>query len=354
MTQSSLISIVIPVFNEEGNIDAVYRALKQTIDPLFFDFEIIFVDDGSTDRTAELVTELHQRDAAVKLVRFARNFGHQAAITAGMESAVGGAVITMDADLQHPPTMIPQLIEQWKLGYEVVQTQRIDGEKTGILKKATSSLFYRIINACIDRPIVPGGADFRLLDRSVVDQLNQLPERNRFVRGLVSWIGFRQVSIPYTSSTRYSGQTKYTVRRMMRFAADGVTSFSIVPLRMATYLGLLAAVSGVPYAVWAVWARIFTETANPGWASLIVAILFLGGVQLICLGVLGEYIGRIYDEVKCRPLYIARERLGFRPNRVPRDQSEGPTPKARTEQPSDVNGGTLAGPERFVPQNVGD
>jgi len=345
MVPPNLISIVIPVLNEEGNIRVVYNAVKQATDSLFFDFELIFVDDGSTDRTAELIGELHENDPMVKLVRFARNFGHQPAITAGMEYAAGAAVITMDADLQHPPTLIPTLIKQWSLGFEVVQTQRIDGQETGLLKRATSCLFYRLINACIDRPILPGGADFRLLDRRVVDRLNELPERNRFVRGLVSWIGFKQVSIPYTSNTRYSGQTKYTVRKMMSFAADGVTSFSIVPLRIATYLGLITAVSGVPYALWAVWSRMFTDTLIPGWASLIVAILFLGGVQLICLGVLGEYIGCIYDEVKGRPLYIARDTLGFRPIRkvengreespTETDVSAGPRPSTFTTVPVD-------------------
>ncbi|MGE0374278.1 MAG: glycosyltransferase family 2 protein [Planctomycetaceae bacterium] len=308
---STLLSIVIPVYNEEGNVGALYQELKRILSDLFCDVEIIFVDDGSSDRTVDLILQLHAQDPGVKLVRFARNFGHQAAITAGMEHARGDAVITMDADLQHPPVLIPEMVKRWQDGFEVVLTQRTDSEGAGYLKRATSGGFYWLMNQCMDRPLLPGGADFRLLDRRVVDELNDLRERSRFMRGLVSWVGFRQAVIPYTAEARHAGVSKYTFRKMLNFATDGLTSFSTFPLRIATYLGLLAAVSGIPYALWAVWARVFTDTAVPGWSSLIVSILFLGGVQLICLGVLGEYVGRIYEEVKGRPLYIAREAVGF-------------------------------------------
>ncbi|MBX3438642.1 MAG: glycosyltransferase family 2 protein [Planctomycetaceae bacterium] len=338
-----LVSVVIPVFNEEGNIRALYNELRRVTDELFYRFEWIFVDDGSSDHTVEIIAQLHEEDASVKLVRFARNFGHQAAITAGMEYAAGDAVITMDADLQHPPALIPELLRQWKLGFEVVLTQRVESKQAGLFKKVTSGGFYWLMNRCMDRPILPGGADFRLMDRKVVDQLNSLQERSRFMRGLISWVGFRQIAIPYVAEPRFAGVSKYTVRKMLRFATDGLTSFSIFPLRIATYLGLLAALSGLPYALWAVWTRLFTDTAAPGWASLIVSILFLGGVQLICLGVLGEYVGRIYEEVKCRPLYIARDTMGLDTHRVSDHHERARINVPRNSRRADEDGEDLIG-----------
>lgn len=311
MSNAPVISVIVPAHNEEGNIQALYKALRRSFEDLYCDAEIIFVDDGSTDETAEIVRELHEEDSDVKLVRLARNFGQPAAISAGMLYASGDAVITMDADLQHPPTLLPAMIEQWKNGYDVVLTQRSYGRSVGIWKRSTSRLYSWLINRLCDRPVLAGATDFRLLSRNVVDQLNRLPERNRFMRGLVSWVGFKQVAIPYTAEARHAGISKYTFRKLLRTATDGITSFSTVPLRVATYLGIASSLVGMPYAVWAVWARLFTEEAVPGWASLIVAILFLGGVQLMCLGVLGEYVGRIYDEVKARPLFITDELRGF-------------------------------------------
>lgn len=306
-----LVSIVIPVYNEEGNIGAMYAALLQEIDSLWERFEIIFVDDGSVDRSALLIRELRNNDPRVKLIRFSRNFGHQVAITAGIENSRGSAVIMMDADLQHPPSLIPTMLRHWKEGYDVVYTVREDCVDAGFLKRFTAKAFYSLINRIVDTRIIPNAADFRLMDRKVVDCLNGMRERNRFVRGLVAWIGFRQFPLPYVADKRFSGKTKYSFRKMLSFAADGIASFSTFPLRVSAYVGFAAAVCGIPYAMWAIYLRVFTEEAVTGWSSLIVAILFLGGTQLMSLGILGEYVGRIYEEVKDRPFYIAQERLGI-------------------------------------------
>ncbi|HUT89230.1 MAG TPA: glycosyltransferase family 2 protein [Thermoguttaceae bacterium] len=311
MNTDELISIVIPVYDEEGNVRKLYEALTQELERMWCDFEIIFVDDGSRDRSADIIKEIHASDPRVKLVSFTRNFGHQMAITAGLEHARGTAVVTMDGDMQHPPSLVPDMIARWKEGFEVVHTIREDTADTGILKRFASSAFYRLINVIVDTRIVPAAADFRLLDRKVVDVLNGLRERNRFLRGLTAWVGFRQTSLAYVPAKRHAGKTKYSLRKMLSFAGDGITSFSTFPLKMSAYLGFLAAGCGVPYAVWAIYLRLFTDEAVSGWASLIVALLFLGGIQLICLGVLGEYVGKIYEEVKGRPLYISRERIGF-------------------------------------------
>ena len=311
MNNKQSISLVLPIHNEQGNIEPLYHALCDVFDEQWHDLEMVFVDDGSTDRSAEIIKELNRRDPRVKLLSFSRNFGHQAAVTAGLESARGSAVIMMDADMQHPPELIPKLIEQWKDGYDVVATIRQDTEETGFLKRLTSRWFYRTLNAIAGTKLAAGSADFRLLDRKVVDCLNTMPERSRFLRGLVDWVGFRQTTVSYVVGKRFSGTSSYTPRKMLSFAAAGITSFSTFPLHLAAYLGFFTAIIGVPYALWAVYLRLFTDNAVSGWASLIVAILFLGGVQLMCLGVLGEYVGRIYDEVKQRPLYITREKIGF-------------------------------------------
>ena len=305
------ISIVVPVYNEEGNLRAFYDELTAKLDLVCGDWEIIFVDDGSGDRSVELIKELREADQRVKLVCLARNFGHQVALAAGLDHAHGEAVITLDADLQHPVSLIPEMIARWKEGFDVVYTIRQDTEGLGFFKRFTASVFYRLINALTDTAIIPGTADFRLTDRKVVDCLILMKERSRFMRGLIAWTGFKQIGIPYVARGRYSGKSSYSLRRMLSFAVDGITSFSVLPLRLSAYVGFAAALTGVPYAIWAIYAKLFTETTVSGWTSVIVAVLFLGGVQLISLGVLGDYVGRIYEEVRGRPLYIARERIGF-------------------------------------------
>ncbi|QDU36079.1 hypothetical protein Mal4_03620 [Maioricimonas rarisocia] len=305
------VSIVVPVFNEEGNVRPMYHAVREQMAGLDMGFELIFVDDGSSDNSLAILRELHEEYDEVRVIAFSRNFGHQSAVSAGIEASSGDAVICMDADLQHPPSMIPQMIEQWRAGYQVVYTIREDDAETGLLKRWFSSAFYRFINWISDTPVIPGAADFRLMDRAVVQVLTAMPERSRFLRGMVGWLGFNQIGIRYRAASRHSGQSKYSIRKMMQLAMNGIASFSAVPLRLSGYLGVLAASAWIPYGLWAVYLRLFTNQAVPGWTSLLVIVLFLGGVQLIALGILGEYVSRIYTEVKGRPLYITQQRLGF-------------------------------------------
>lgn len=306
------VSVVVPVYNEQDNVRMLHQALTTQLQRLDVDYELIFVDDGSRDESLRVLRALHAADDAhVKVISFSRNFGHQSALTAGLEYSMGDAVIAIDADMQHPPELIPEMVEKWRAGYQVVFTVRHDDETVGWFKRRSSQAFYALINMITDTPIVPGAADFRLVDRQVVDTLNAMQERARFLRGLVSWVGFRQIGIPYQVGRRHAGQSKYSFGKMLRLASNGITNFSALPLRLATYFGFFAAALGVPYALWVLYARLFISTAVPGWASLTTLVLFLGGVQLICLGIIGEYLGRLYDEVKRRPLYIPRELIGF-------------------------------------------
>ena len=311
MDRQEFISVVLPVYNEAPNLRCIHEALTRQMQGLGVPYELIFVNDGSRDESMACLRELHRNDPAVKVLSFSRNFGHQYAVTAGIEHARGTAVITMDADMQHPPELLPQMIALWRDGAQVVHTVRRDSKDTGWFKRWTSAAFYRLINLVSDVPVVANSADFRLMDRAVVDCLVTMRERTRFLRGMVCWVGFVQRSIPYTAHPRFAGQSKYSLRKMLTLAMHGITSFSSVPLRLSAYVGFLASVSGLPYAIWAIYARCFTEVAVPGWASLLVAVLFLGGVQLMSIGVIGEYVGRIYDEVKNRPLYVTAEALGF-------------------------------------------
>ena len=307
MEGQTLISVVVPVFNEAGNLRPLHEAVIRHVEGLAVAVEMLFVDDGSTDDSMAVLRRLSAEDPRVKVVSLSRNFGHQCALSAGMEFASGDAVIVMDADLQHPPELIPEMVALWREGVQVVYTVREDGDDLGLWKRWTSATFYRLFNAISDVPIVPGAADFRLMDRSVVQCLVAMPERSRFLRGMVTWLGFRQQGLRYRARARLSGRSKYSWRKMLSLALEGATSFSSKPLRVAGFLGLAAALAGLPYAVWAIYARCFTDVAVPGWASLLVAVLFLGGVQLMSIGVIGEYIGRIYVEVKGRPVYLARE-----------------------------------------------
>ncbi len=305
------LSVVVPAYNEEETLEAFYRAIVPVLESLDLSWELIFANDGSRDRTAEIIRTLSARDSRVKGLVFSRNFGHQIAITAGIRHASGRAVITMDADLQHPPELIPELGRLWRDGHHVVYTVRTYGQEIGRFKRATSDLFYRVINKLADVELIPGAADFRLLDRQVVDYLNAMPESARFVRGMVAWLGFKQVGLPYTAAPRFAGKSKFSLFKMIAFAVEGITSFSTRPLRWCMYFGFFAAFSVVPYSLLAIYQHFFTNLTVPGWSSLIVAVSFLGGVQLISLGILGEYIGRIYTEIKRRPLYTLQDRYGF-------------------------------------------
>jgi len=300
-------SIVVPVFNELENIPELYRRLRATLDAIGETWELVLVDDGSTDGSTERIRELAAKDKRVRPVIFARNFGHQVAITAGWDFARGDAVVIMDADLQDPPEVIPELIARWREGYEVVYAVRAEREGESWFKKATASLFYRLIYRITDVKIPLDSGDFRLLDRKVVEVLKTMRERHRFPRGMAAWVGFRQIGVAYKRAVRYSGETKYPFKKMFRLALNAITGFSYFPLQLATYFGFLSAGISIVAIPVVIVMRLTGSQAFLGQASTLIAVLFLGGVQLISLGVLGEYIGRLYDEAKGRPLYIVRE-----------------------------------------------
>ena len=274
-------------------------------------FEIIYVDDGSSDDTATILREIQAADCCVRVVRLSRNFGHQIAITAGLEHASGDAVVIIDADLQDPPEVIGEFLARWREGYDVVYGVRTDRPGETAFKLWTAKAFYRLINRLSDTRIPLDTGDFRLMDRAAVDALLSMPERDRFVRGMVSWLGFSQVAVPYTRAARYAGSTKYPLFKMVRLATDGILSFSITPLRLATWTGFAASGLAILGILYALYAHFFASHLVRGWTSSLIAVLFIGGVQLICLGIIGEYVGRIYGESKRRPLYFVRERLGF-------------------------------------------
>lgn len=306
-----MISVVVPVYNERDNLDVLFRRLIPVLEKAASgSFEVVFVNDGSEDDSAELLDTLHTVDHRVKVIHLSRNFGHQAALQAGLDEALGRAVILMDADLQDPPELLEAFIDRWRQGYEVVYAVR-KRRKENFIKRAAYAAFYRTMRAMAEIDVPLDAGDFCLLDRRVVDQLVSLPERNRFLRGLRSWVGFNQIGVEYDRDARYAGTSKYTLRKMLRLALAGYIGFSVMPLRMATWLGFLSAGVGFVIAVWALVTKIMNIPSPRGWASTLSVILFVGGVQLLMLGVIGEYLGRVYDEVRRRPLYIVRSRLGF-------------------------------------------
>lgn len=300
-------SIIIPMFNEEAVIQETYRRIRKVMGATGEPYELIFVNDGSTDNCAQMIEEYSYWDESVKLIDLSRNFGHQVAITAGMDYALGDAVVIIDADLQDPPELIPEMIAEWKQGYQVVYAKRIKRNGESLFKKWTASLFYRVLRYSTDISIPVDTGDFRLMDRRVCDELKRLPEKNRFVRGLVSWVGFRQKAIEYEREERLAGETKYPFRRMLKLSLDGITSFSYKPLKLAGVLGALLSASGFLYLMYVLYLVLFTDAAVKGWASMIGITLTFNGFVLLMLGILGEYVGRIYDESKGRPLYIVQE-----------------------------------------------
>lgn len=303
------VSFVVPVFNEEENIHEFYRRLTKVMAPLPYDYEILFIDDGSKDRTSQLVRELADQDPHVQGYVFSRNFGHQLALTCGLDQATGDAVISMDGDLQHPPEMIPQLLEKWEQGYEIVQTVRKATEDATWFKNITSRLYYKLINSMSEVRITPGGSDFRLMDRKAVDALDRFRERARFIRGMVNNLGFRATTIEFVAPPRFAGHSKFSLKKMLRFALDGITAFSRVPLRLALYVGCVAGLCSLLLLFHVIYVKYVEQDAVPGWTTLACAEFFLGGVELIGIGIVGEYVGRIFDEVKHRPLYIIREHI---------------------------------------------
>jgi polyisoprenyl-phosphate glycosyltransferase len=307
-----LLSVVVPCFNEEEIICDTNRRIEAVLEQAPLDFEIIYVDDGSSDSTPELLRQLQQSDERVRVVRFSRNFGHQMAITAGLEHASGDAVVIVDADLQDPPEVILEFVEKWMDGYDVVYGVRAEREGETAFKLWTAKAFYRCIARLSDTRIPVDTGDFRLMDRRVVNALLGMPERDRFVRGMVSWLGFSQIGVSYHREARAAGTTKFSFFKMLRFAMDGIFSFSVLPLRIATWTGFAASGLAILGSVVAVIERLLgVHGLVKGWTSILIAVLFIGGVQLICLGIIGEYVGRTYGESKRRPLYVLRERIGF-------------------------------------------
>jgi polyisoprenyl-phosphate glycosyltransferase len=301
-------SIVVPVYNEEEVIHETYRRLTEVMRSTKEAYELLFVNDGSRDRTAEIIKEYSEQDPAVVLLDFARNFGHQIAITAGMDYARGEAVVVIDADLQDPPELILEMIEKWKQGFDVVYAKRTKRKGETYFKKQTAAMFYRFLRAMTDIDIPLDTGDFRLLDRKVCNQMNSIQEKNRFVRGLVSWVGFKQIAVEYERDERLAGESKYPLKKMLKLSMDGITSFSYKPLKLASYAGVTLSGIGFIYLLVVLYLKLFTDSTITGWSSLIVIQLFFSGIILIILGMIGEYIGRIYDETKNRPLYIVREK----------------------------------------------
>jgi dolichol-phosphate mannosyltransferase len=300
-------SIIAPIYNEIENLPELYHRVKSVMDSTEKAWELILVDDGSTDGSTERIRELAERDQHVRPVIFARNFGHQIAITAGWDYARGDAVIIIDADLQDPPEVILDLLKKWREGYEVVYAVRAAREGESWFKKFTAAMFYRIIYSITDVKIPVDTGDFRLMDRKVVDVLKQMKERHRFPRGMSAWVGFKQIGVDYKRAARHAGMTKYPFKKMLRLALNAITGFSYFPLQVATYFGFFSAGISILAIPVVVYMRMTGSQAFFGQATTLISVLFLGGVQLISLGILGEYIGRLYDEAKGRPLYIIRE-----------------------------------------------
>ncbi|WP_321371077.1 glycosyltransferase family 2 protein [uncultured Desulfuromusa sp.] len=306
------VSVVVPLYNEELVIAEMYERLTGVLEHCGSSYEIILVNDGSRDKTLQMATDICQRDKRVKLLSFSRNFGHQIAITAGMDKAAGNAIVVIDADLQDPPEVIPEMIKKWREGFQVVYGVRSERKGESWFKLFTASAFYRVLKrmTSVDIPVDTG--DFRLMDRRVMLEFLQMREQARFVRGMVSWVGFRQGEVLYSRDERFAGETKYPFKKMLKFAIDGMLSFSQIPLKISSAFGMISAVISFIFMIYGIFVKFFyPEQAIPGWASLFSAVLFIGGVQLICIGVLGEYIGRIHEEIKKRPLYIIDEKVNF-------------------------------------------
>lgn len=305
-------SVVIPVFNEEEVVNECYLRIKSVMDSTEDSYEIIFVNDGSKDNTCNIIKEICAKDNNVKLIDFSRNFGHQSAITAGMNFAIGQAIVVIDADLQDPPEVILKMLEKWKQGYQVVYGKRLKRKGESIFKRATAKVFYRVLRRLTEFDIPVDAGDFRLIDRKVCDALNKLDEKNRYVRGIISWLGFKTTYVEFVREKRFAGKTKYPLKKMLKFASDAVVSFSYKPLRITSYLGLLLSGFSFIYLLCAIIFKLFNVINTvPGWMSIVAISLFFNGIVLLVLGIMGEYVGRIYDEVKARPLYVVNEFVNF-------------------------------------------
>jgi glycosyltransferase involved in cell wall biosynthesis len=321
--QRQLISIVAPVFNEEAVLPEFHQTVSETLSDLPFDFEIVYINDGSKDNTLSIIKQLRQTDQRITLIDLSRNFGKEIALTAGLQNAAGDAVVVIDADLQDPPELIPELIREWQNGYDVVYAQRTHRSGESLLKRSTAHFFYRIIQRVNKVTIPEDTGDFRILSRRAVNALNSFGEQHRFMKGLFAWIGYRQKAVHYQREPRHAGKTKWSYWRLWNLALDGITSFTIAPLKISTYLGLATATGAFAYGIYMVIDTLLHGNPVPGYPSLIVIILILGGVQLVAIGILGEYLGRIFNETKHRPLYFINEYL--------------PGSKASSRQPENKN-----------------
>jgi glycosyltransferase involved in cell wall biosynthesis len=308
------VSIVLPAHNEAAVLPELMDRLDSVLGSLGHDYEVICVDDGSTDGTWEIIERRAASDPRYRGLRLSRNFGHQIALTAGLWASEGDAVITMDADTQHPPEVIPALLAKAGDGFDVVTATRRVVDAEGWFKVASARFFYRLLNRLTALDLPNGGADFRYMSRTVVDAMLQMPERHRFLRGMARWVGYRHATVEYERALRPAGESKYTLRRMIRFAWDAIVGFSALPLRIASVLGLIVSMLGGLYAIYVIGVSLFTDNTVPGWTSVVVAVLVLGGVQLACIGIIGQYLGRMYEEIKGRPLFIVWEdTAGTRP-----------------------------------------
>lgn len=306
-----LLSIIVPVYNEQEVIDETFRRLSAVFKDYFMDVEYIFINDGSRDNTYFKLGEIAKSSPEVRIINFARNFGHQIAITAGMDYANGDAVVIIDADLQDPPEVILEMVKKWQEGYEVVYGKRLKREGETFFKKFTAKMFYRFLDSMTDVKLPVDVGDFRLIDRKVCDAMKSLPERSRYVRGLVSWVGFKQTSVEYRREKRFAGETKYPLKKMIKLAGDGIFSFSYKPLKLATFVGMLVSALSFIYLIIVLIQKFLNPNIASGWASSMAVSLFFNGIMLIVIGIMGEYVGRIYEEVKARPLYIVGELVGF-------------------------------------------
>ena len=312
MENNVVCSVVIPVYTQEEVVNECYSRIKKVMDSTNEKYEIIFVNDGSKDNTRQMLKEICRVDGNVKLIDFSRNFGHQSAITAGMNYSIGQAVVVIDADLQDPPEVILRMLEKWREGYQVVYGKRLKREGESIFKKATAKVFYRILDRLTEFDIFVDAGDFRLIVRKVCDALNKMDEKNRYVRGIISWLGFNTTYVEFVREKRYAGKTKYPLRKMLKFATDAVVSFSYKPLRITSYFGMMLSGVSFIYLIITLFLKLFNviDTVQ-GWMSVVAISLFFNGIVLLVLGIMGEYIGRIYDEVKARPLYVVNEFVNF-------------------------------------------
>ncbi len=320
------LSLVLPIYNEEEVIPELDLRIQAFLGKLGLSAEVLFVNDGSRDRSMELLRAIAAKEPRYRVLSFARNFGHQTAITAGIDYARGQAVVVMDADLQDPPEVVLEMVEKWRAGFDVVYGRRRKREGETFFKLVTARIFYRVFAAMIPIQVPLDTGDFRLMSRRVVVALRALRETHRFVRGMVAWVGFRQTEVLYDRPGRFAGETKYPLRKMVRFAIDGITSFSVLPLRFATYLGMLMSIASLGVILWALLAKFFFHHVVEGWTGIIIAVALFASVQLLMIGILGEYIGRIYEEVKRRPLYVVGDRVNLAAERDGDEEDEAPPP----------------------------